>query len=378
MKAYLVDDEQPCLDDLAWLLSQYPDIEVAGAYKNSVKALETIETCRPDVVFLDIDMPRMSGLELAHRIQARHTGVIIVFVTAYAGYALDAYKAYPLDFLVKPVLEEQLEQTVCHLRQQHALLHPEEEKHIGLNIKCFGSFEVNAPCEARFPTRRVKEMLLYLIDRQGVDATKEELLDALFEGKDDRSAINNLNVTLSRLKTLLDCWDGSRELIRLTEENALIIAPGVCDYTDFMSFTRRNAALSEKNIGDAAAVLEICRGPYLEKDAFNWAVESAREVEDEYERIALGLACNYGLKERFAEVENVLCALLERNPLSDDGYSALLDLYIQTSNREAYLLKYEEYARLLKKELRIKPHEVYRKHYDALKGKDKGWFTGAF
>ena len=260
MKAYLVDDEQPCLDDLSWLLSRYPDIELAGAYKNSARALEAIENDRPDVVFLDIDMPRMSGLELAHSIQARHTGVIIVFVTAYAGYALDAYKVYPLDFLVKPVLEEQLEQTVSHLRQQHALLHPQEEKHNGLNIRCFGPFEVNAPCEARFPTRRVKELLLYLIGRNGVAATRDELLCALFAGRNDQNALNNLYVTLSRLKTLLDCWDASRLSVRLTEDNALTIAPGVCDFTDFMAFAARNAALSEKNAEEAARALSLYRG----------------------------------------------------------------------------------------------------------------------
>jgi len=366
MKAYLVDDEQPCLDDLSWQLSHYPDIELAGAYKNSVRALEAIENDRPDVVFLDIDMPRMSGLELAHSIQARHTGVIIVFVTAYAGYALDAYKAYPLDFLVKPVLEEQLEQTVSHLRQQHTLLHPQEEKHIGLNIKCFGSFEVNAPCEARFPTRRVKELLLYLIGRNGVAATRDELLCALFAGRNDQNALNNLYVTLSRLKTLLDCWDASRLSVRLTEDNALTIAPGVCDFTDFMAFAGQNAALSEKNAEEAARALSLYRGPYLEKETYEWAADCAREAEAEYERVALGLAGCYAAAGRAAEAESVLFALLTKNPLSEEGHRALLDLYMRTGNRKAYLAGYEEYARVLKKELRLKPAAVYRSHYEAL------------
>lgn len=367
MKAYLVDDEQLCLHDLAWLLSRYPDIEIAGSFKNSVKALEAIKKSRPDVVFLDIDMPRMSGLELAHKIQEKYPGVIIIFVTAHARYALEAYRTYPLDFLVKPVPDEQLEKTMRHLRKQYALLHPEEENRGGLRIKCFGAFEVIADSEARFPTRRVKELLLYLIDRQGVDATKEELIDALFKGKDDRSNMNNLYITISRLKTLLDCWDGSRRLIRLTEENALVIAPGVCDYADFMTFARHKAVLSEKNIAEAAQMLDLCRGPYLEKETFDWAAESAREAEDEYERIALGLASYYALKKRTADAENILLGLLERNPLSDDGYSSLLDLYMRTSNREAYLFRYEEYARMLKKELRIKPQNLYREHYAALK-----------
>ncbi len=366
MKAYLVDDEKPCLDDLSWLLSRYPDIEVAGAYKNSVRALEAIENELPDVVFLDIDMPRMSGLELAHRIQVKHTGVIIVFVTAYAGYALDAYKAYPLDFLVKPVLEDQLEQTVLHLRQQYALLHPGEDKQNCLTIRCFGSFEINASCEVHFPTRRVKELLLYLISRNGVAATREELLDALFAGKNDRNTLNNLYVTLSRLKTLLDCWDGARASVRLTENNALIVAPGVCDYTDFMAFAMQNAALSEKNLEGAAYAFSLYRGPYLEKETYEWAVHCAREAEAEYERVALGLAGCYSAAGRTSDAESVLFTLLTKNPLSEEGHRALLDLLMRTGNRKAYLAEYEEYARVLKREWRQKPAAVYREHYETL------------
>lgn len=366
MKVYLVDDEQPCLDELACLFSQYSEIELAGTYKSSVKALEAIGKNQPDVVFLDIDMPRMSGLELARRIQEKHTGVIIIFVTAYAGYALDAYKAYPLDFLVKPVLDEQLEQTMHHLRLQYALLHPEEEKHYRLNIKCFGSFEISASCEVRFPTRRVRELFLYLISRQGCAAKREQLLDALFAGRSDRNTLNNLYVSISRLRTLLDCCDKSRQLIRLTEDNALFIAPGVCDYVDFMAFAGQNAALSEKNAEEAARALALYRGPYLEKENYEWAAECAREAETEYERIALGLAGCHSAAGRAADAENVLFTLLTRMPLSDEGHRGLLDLYMRTSNREAYLSRYEEYARMLKKELRLKPPALYRTYYEAL------------
>jgi two-component SAPR family response regulator len=318
-------------------------------------------------VFLDIDMPRMSGLALARRIQEKYAGVIILFVTAYEKYALDAYQSYPLDFLVKPVPDKRLIETVSHLRKQYALLHPESEKRNGLAIRCFGSFEIVSDSAARFPTRRVKELLLYLIDRRGVAAARGELLDALFEGKSDPNTLNNLYVTLSRLKTLLDCWDHSRSLIRLTADNALMIAPGVCDFTDFMVFGGQNAALSDKNAAEAARALALCRGPYLENETYEWAAESAREAEAEYERIALGLAGYHATAGRAADAETVLVALLARNPLCADGYGALLDLYIKTGNRASFTARYEEYARVLKKELRIKPAAVYREHYEAVK-----------
>lgn len=368
MKAYLVDDERLCLDELAWQLSHYPDIQIAGSFTHSLQAVKAIENDRPDAVFLDIDMPRLDGLELAQKIQARHPGVIIIFVTAYAQYALEAYKSYPLDFLVKPVPDERLEKTVAHLRRQYRLLHPEGQKPRGLKIRCFGPFEVQSDSGAKFSTRRVKELLLYLIGRHGVAATRGEMLDALFNGRDDRNTMNNLYITLSRLKTLLDCWDGARSSIRLTEGNALMIAPGVCDYTDFMNFAAQNAVLSPGNAAEAARALALWRGPYLEKEAFDWSTETALEAEAEYERVALGLAACHIAADRVQNAESVLRTLLVRNPLSEDGYGALLDLYMQTSAKEAYAALYMGYARMLKQELRIKPSAKYQKHYRTLKG----------
>lgn len=367
MRTFLIDDEPLCLDDLAWQLHKYPDIEITGSFTNSLEALNAMESHRPDSVFLDIDMPRMSGLELAQKIQAQYAGINIIFVTAWEKYALDAYRAFPLDFLVKPVLEERLNATMEHLRRQYTLLHPAEVKHRSLKIKCFGSFEVISDIEAHFPTRRVKELLLYLIDRHGVAATRSEILDVLFEGQSDRNTINNLYVTLSRLRTLLDSWDDARAVLRLTEDNALIVAPGVCDYTDFMTFARQNAFISGRSAVEAARILSLCDRPYLEKETYEWAAESESEVEIEYEHIALGLSGYYIAANCISEAEDVLCSLLARNLLSTDGYESLLDLYMKCGNHSSYIARYEEYARVLKNELGIKPEAVFRDYYASLK-----------
>jgi two-component SAPR family response regulator len=363
VRVFIVDDEQPCVDELAWLLRKYPDIEPVGIFTEAQKALAAAGQACPDAVFLDIDMPGTGGLELALQIQAQCPGVIVIFVTAYAQYALEAFRAFPLDFLLKPVRESRLGETVNHLRAQHALLHPERAQKGGLEITCFGPVEIRASGEAKFPTRWVWELLLYLFDRRGAGATRSEMLEALFEGKNDKNTLNNLYVTLSRLKTLLACWNGARASIRLDEANALIIAPGVCDYTDFMRFAKNNAAISDMVIEEAAKMLRLCRGPYLENETFEWATESMREVEAEYERIALGVSGCRLAAGRITEAENALRALLARNPVSTDGYAALLSLYMRVDNPPAYAALYETYARMLKKEFRIKPETVFREHY---------------
>lgn len=367
MKVRLIDDELHCLDELAWLLKQYPDLELLGMDTDPLKALASIPAQPPDAVFLDIDMPNINGLELALRIQEQCPGVIIVFVTAHAQYALKAFETHPLDFLLKPIRRARFDNCVAHLRKHYTLLHPEGAAKRTLTLRCFGMFELTGEIEVKWGTRRVKELLLYLIDRNGSPASKPELLAALFEGQTDKNTVHNLYMTIYRLRSLLDTLEPERRLIRLTEENALIIAPGVCDFTDFMRFARENNLITENNTVEAAHILGLCQGQYLEKEGLEWADESANVVESEYERIALGLAGCHIAAGRLPEAELVLSVLLQHNMLCEEAHTLLLDLALQTCNRSAYITRYSQYARMLKKELHLKPHPYYREQYERLK-----------
>lgn len=368
MKAVLIDDELPCLTELAFLLRKYPDIEVTGLFSSAAEALDKMECLRPDAVFLDIDMPRMNGLELALRIQALCAGVVVVFVTAYPQYALDAFKVYPLDYLLKPVKEARLDACVDHLRGQYALLHPAGEPD-RIHIQCFGSFRVDCGHEIRWGTHRVREMLLYLIGRRGAAATRDELAETLFSGLSGKSMANNLYVTLYRLRNVLAELNRGGNALRLTDDCALSVAPGVCDYTDFMDFAQRNGSITEKNAVEAARALHACAGPYLENEGFEWAAEAAGIVEEEYERIALGLAGVHLNAGRLPEAEAALNRLIARNPLCDEGYALLLELHMRGGNRAAYAALYEQYDRMLRKEFRLKPKERFRQHYLSVNGR---------
>jgi len=367
MKAWIIDDEQPCLDELAWLLNQYSDIEIAGMDTNPLRALEAIVEDPPDVVFLDIDMPKLDGLELALRIQEKCLSVIIIFVTAYTQYALESFKAHPFDYLLKPVRQARMDDCICHLRKRYALLHPNDPAECGLAIRCFGTFELTCKTEVKWSTRRVRELLLYFIGKNGFPASKSELLAALFGGQDNKSTVHNLYMTIYRLRSLLNTIDPAHKLIKLTEDNALIISAGVCDFTDFMCFSRENSVITEENAAEAKQVLSLYRGIYLEKEGFEWASEIANEAEIEYERIALGLSNCHIAAGRLKEAESVLTALLQRNSLCVEAHTLLLDVTLKAGSRDAYLVRYQQYARILKKELHMKPPAHYSRQYENLK-----------
>lgn len=371
MKVMLIDDEKPGLEEIARLLGKYPDLEIARAFTNPLQALEAMGDLQPDAVFLDIDMPYMNGLELALRIQAQNAGIIIVFVTAYSKFALDAFKAYPLDYILKPIKEARLEAAVEHMRKQYALLHQKNLPGLdSLKINCFGRFKLTLPGgleEVKWGTRRVRELFLYLVDRCGQPATRRELLHALFPGQEEKKAANNLYVTIYKLRSLLDHLDPERRLIQLKDDYSLELTPGICDYTDFMSFAAQNAIITSENAVAAARALNLYRGGYLEDEDRSWAAETASFCEVEYERIALGLALVHINSGRMLEAEDVLSKLLVKNPLSEEAYTVLLDMYMRCRNDRAYAARYLEYARMLMKELGEKPAPEYFRHYNKLK-----------
>jgi DNA-binding LytR/AlgR family response regulator len=115
MRALIVDDEAPARGELRYLLAAHPEIEVVGEATTAHEALELATSVRYDIVFLDVEMPGISGLEAARLVLNRPERPAVVFVTAHERYAVDAFAVEAFDYLVKPVEPERLARIVERL-----------------------------------------------------------------------------------------------------------------------------------------------------------------------------------------------------------------------------------------------------------------------
>src|SRR3984893_14610374 len=118
LRAVLVDDEPLARDELGYLLGQVGGGEVIGQAGNGVEALATIDRLQPDVVFLDVQMPGLTGFEVARRLLERETASHIIFVTAYDQHAIEAFEVNAVDYLLKPVDQARLEVAVERARRR--------------------------------------------------------------------------------------------------------------------------------------------------------------------------------------------------------------------------------------------------------------------
>ena len=108
MKILIVDDEAPARERLKSLLKERPDMEIAGEAANGREALEAWERSQADVVLLDIRMPVMDGLETARHLAALERPPAVIFTTAYNEFAVEAFDAHAIAYLLKPVRGEKL------------------------------------------------------------------------------------------------------------------------------------------------------------------------------------------------------------------------------------------------------------------------------
>lgn len=137
MKALIIDDERLARKELTNLLQEYQEIEIAGEAVNAEDAEEKIKTLKPDLLFLDIQMPGKTGFEL---LQSLESVPEVIFTTAYDEYALKAFDFNALDYLLKPIEPDRLKESITKLlnrAKKNAPAEDETEKKLGPQDRVF-------------------------------------------------------------------------------------------------------------------------------------------------------------------------------------------------------------------------------------------------
>ena len=117
MRSLIADDEEPARARLSRMLAAHPDIEIAGEACDGLEAVEKIEELRPDLLFLDIEMPGLTGFEVLQSVRRTVPLPLVIFVTGYNQHALAAFEADALAYLLKPVAPERLAQVLDRARK---------------------------------------------------------------------------------------------------------------------------------------------------------------------------------------------------------------------------------------------------------------------
>lgn len=117
MNCVIVDDEYPSREELKYFILNYSNIRILEEFSDSIKALDYIEKNRPDIIFLDINMPKVDGMALGRIINNFDKKINIVFITAHREHAVEAFEVKAFDYILKPYSEERIVSTLKRLEK---------------------------------------------------------------------------------------------------------------------------------------------------------------------------------------------------------------------------------------------------------------------
>lgn len=230
MKTILVDDELWAMDKFEIEAEFIPDIEIVGKFDRADEALRFAETNRVDFALLDIEMPGMNGLELGKALRERYPEIVIIFVSGYDRYVLDALHCGADYYITKPYSSDQ----VTSALKRAKLLSRRQEK--PLYIRTFGAFEVFLNGKAvKFPGAKVKEIFALLVDKNGGGLKSEEAFSLIWENKEYTDT--NLSLyrnAVHRLAEFLDSIGLGGLLIADKNMRWLNTERYDCDYNRFL------------------------------------------------------------------------------------------------------------------------------------------------
>lgn len=231
MNAICVDDEVQVLKHTVAACQQLSLLEDVRGFSRSEEALKWVRANPTDLALLDIDMPDMSGLELAGKLRNIHPTISIIFITAFSQYALEAYEVHPISYLLKPFDQARLAREVEYALSAKA---PERPSHI--SVHTFGHFEILVDGKTlAFRRSKSKELLAYLVDRQGAGVTRQDAFAALWEDRAyDVSMQKQMDVVIRSLRETLQKYDIG-DLFELKNRNMRIRPELIdCDLYHFL------------------------------------------------------------------------------------------------------------------------------------------------
>ncbi|WP_127462253.1 response regulator [Paenibacillus elgii] len=351
MKAILVDDEHLALIGLKKAIErEASEVEIVASYSYSTEVMAGVLAHRPDVVFLDIHMPDINGLNLGKQIQAVVPGTEIVFVTSYDKYAVQAFELYALDYIVKPLQKERLRQTILRIKEKLAIRATRKTQDAtSPMICCFNQIQFKLPGmdaqNVKWRTSKAQELFAYLLHHRDRTINRSVLLELLWPELEETKAAQHLYTTIYQVRQTLKNYNMDTVSINSGSLEAgykLDIGEARVDTEEWEYAMRQLGVLDAGTVDAYEHVLNMYKGDYLGKYDYLWA-------EHERERFRLlwlyhmrKLCEFYEQQKKPKKAIQVHLRIQQLLPDEEGSYFSLMKLYDGIGDRigveEQYLL----------------------------------------
>jgi two-component SAPR family response regulator len=353
--AIVVDDESSALSRFERIAAKDPRIAIDGKFLYAEDAVAFIKEHPVDIAFLDIEMPEMGGLELAEKLMEIDSYIRVVFVTAYNKYALDAFRAHAIGYLLKPLDSAEFTEQVDLLSRRY-VHRPEKATNGQLTVKCFGTFSVfsEGPDKSpiRWKTAKAEELFALLIHYQGRVKSREQLIDMLWPELEPEKSANLFRVTCTYLRSALAEKGFPDILIRELDGYRLNTDLIACDLYRFRLDSR---SLPSLTIDELYELSNLYSGEYLEGKPYDWAGGTRAQLESDFKKVQYFLSeesCANGCGDKAIEA---LEKVLLYDPYDEDTVMRIVNIKLQNGDLSSAAKTYRAFEKMLKDELGVTP-----------------------
>ncbi|GAB6992378.1 response regulator [Paenibacillus pini] len=370
MRALIIDDEKPALLQLERLLQADGRISVAGQFTSVQSGLNHLLENHVDVIFLDIGMPEMNGLEAAEHFYRMQPEIQIVYVTAYNNYAIEAFELHALDYLLKPVDPERFSKTIkrieSHMQLSNMATTPITNPSMAM---CFSHLTLMGPSgelKLKWRTQKVQELFSFFIHHTNKWITKETLLETLWPELGLDKATTQLHTSIYQVRKVLKEW-GVGAGIEYAHDSYRLLKEGfVTDIELFKQDCTVHSLMAEEDWQRLDAALKRYKGDYLEDHDYFWARPLREELNQMYIEASLRAAGYEHQTGKSQQAIQRLLVLQQKEAFSEEICRSILIIYASMNNYNALLNYYNSYMILLRDELGIEPDVQTTQLYNKL------------
>lgn len=362
IRALLVDDEWLALHQLEKILQEHQEITIIGACTDPSQAMELARTQKPDVVFMDIHMPKISGMRAAECMQQACPNMDIVFVTAYDAYALEAFELNALDYVLKPIQRPRLNKTIQRLKEQLTRRGKDEPAPPRQMWICafaslgYASGKEGLPQPFKWRTAKAQELFAYLLHYRGRVVGKDVLLDVLWPDFDPKKGATHLYTTIYQVRQCLKQAGLEVQISNVSggDGYTLDLRQVLFDVAEWERGIRSQGAVSPDTWAEHQRLFDLYTGEYLGACDYVWAVGERERLRTIWLHHSSQLARSYAVSNQITEAVTIYKRIIELYPYYEEGYLALMMLYDQIGDRSAVETCFRQLYASLVQELGIK------------------------
>jgi len=345
LRVVLIDDEEDALDLLEILLGEIGNVTIEGRYTDPVHALEAIKKSIPDVIFMDIEMPKIKGTQLARKIKAINAQMMLVFTTAYPEYAVEAFEIQSYDYLLKPFSLERLRMCLSRIRETISERRARLNHKTGFSIQCMGGFTIYLSEKnedvLQWKTNKEKEVCAFLIHHGQKPVDSDLMITSIWPNYDLVKAKNYLYTCLSYLRKDLSEHRIPAQIKKVGKGFTFIADDLEQDFEHFDQLAQ--LFLTEERIieEDYRQLVHLYKGTYMEGCDYPWATVKQAELDDRYIRALRKLHTYFQSTHNTELEEDSLRRIVDVLPDSERDGRALIRFYMKHKKRDEAIHVYQ-------------------------------------